>query len=174
MSLFAQIKNEVSTADFSANDSDTNAIKRKADAPVNDLAQMEDLNLCSQQSTNDENSTSKKLRQNDENTTNVNKSALQILNDLIIHNKCKVKFDIIGQEGPPHAKVFQIKCVISDAKNAEVENYLASGTSINKAKQAAAEQALAQTKLERNTVRKNKPNFQQQKQQYKLTLIEFL
>ncbi|CAF0812939.1 unnamed protein product [Brachionus calyciflorus] len=80
------------------------------------------------------------------------KKHLQILNDLTTFHKRKAKYDVISETGPQHAKIFQIKCTIYDPlTQAEIETYTASGSSINRAKQAAAELAITQTKLEKPT-----------------------
>ena len=63
---------------------------------------------------------------------------------------------MVSQQGPPHAKIFCVKCVITDFNNTELESYTTNGTSIIKAKQLSAEQALSQTKLE-------KPNLSNKK-----------
>ncbi len=71
-----------------------------------------------------------------------------------------MKYDVLDQTGPAHAKQFQVKCTIIDpTNNTPFETYTATGSSINKAKQYAAEQAINQSKLERPTpeqIRKSK------------------
>jgi dsRNA-specific ribonuclease len=64
--------------------------------------------------------------------------------------KCKLRYDVIDEQGPAHSKVFKVKCCIVDAKNQEVESYTATGASKNQAKAASAEMALAQSKLPKN------------------------
>lgn len=81
-----------------------------------------------------------------------NKRHLQILNDLTTYHKVKVKYDVVSESGPQHAKIFQVKCTIYDPKtDSDLETYASNGSSINKAKQSAAEIALAQTRLEKPT-----------------------
>lgn len=61
-----------------------------------------------------------------------------------------MKYEVIEEKGPAHAKIFDLKCTIFDPKNEEpIESFQATGTSINKAKQSVAEIALNQTKLEK-------------------------
>ncbi|RMZ96702.1 zinc finger RNA-binding isoform X6 [Brachionus plicatilis] len=80
------------------------------------------------------------------------KKHLQILNDLTIFHKVKVKYDVVSESGPQHAKTFQVKCTIYKPETeAELESYVSSGSSISKAKQSAAELALRETKLEKPT-----------------------
>jgi dsRNA-specific ribonuclease len=59
---------------------------------------------------------------------------------------------VVGETGPQHAKQFEVKCIVYDPKtNVESECYKTGSTSISKAKQAVAEIALQNTKLEKPT-----------------------
>lgn len=87
---------------------------------------------------------------------NANKQAfqtklhLQELNDLAGFHHLKIKYEVVNESGPQHAKQFEIKCVVYDPKtNAESETYTTTSSSINKAKQAVAEIALQNTKLQK-------------------------
>jgi hypothetical protein len=75
---------------------------------------------------------------------------LQELNDLASFHHLKIKYEVVSESGPQHAKQFEIKCVVFDPKtNADSETYTTTSTSINKAKQAVAEIALQNTKLQK-------------------------
>lgn len=77
------------------------------------------------------------------------KSILQQLNELASFNKIKVVYDVVSENGPQHAKVFEIKCSLIDTKTSScVESVTTTGSSHVKAKQNAAEIAIKQTKLE--------------------------
>lgn len=76
---------------------------------------------------------------------------------------------MVGESGPPHAKVYEIKCSLTDASGTDLEQYTANGSSIVKAKQAVAEIAWAQTKLEKpspSAIQNNQQRRPQQQQQY--------
>ncbi len=61
----------------------------------------------------------------------------------------RIKYDLVSETGPVHAKVYEIKCSLTDATGADLETYTATGPNIVKAKQNVAELAWAQTKLEK-------------------------
>ena len=66
--------------------------------------------------------------------------------------KLKVKYEVVSESGPQHAKQFEVKCVLYDPKtNNESETFKTASTSISKAKQAVAEITLKSTKLEKPT-----------------------
>ena len=66
--------------------------------------------------------------------------------------KLKVKYEVVSETGPQHAKQFEVKCIIFDPKtNVESEIFKTVSTSISKAKQAVAEVTLQNTKLEKPT-----------------------
>lgn len=56
---------------------------------------------------------------------------------------------MINETGPAHAKVYEIKCSLTDANGVDLETYTGTGSSISNAKRNAAEVAWAQTKLEK-------------------------
>ncbi len=67
-----------------------------------------------------------------------------------------MRYDVVGESGPPHARIFEAKCTvfdpkIEDAEAAVVDTAQATGTSINRAKSAAGEIILSRTKLEMPT-----------------------
>jgi dsRNA-specific ribonuclease len=73
----------------------------------------------------------------------------------------KIKFEVISESGPPHAKTFEVKLSLIDSqKDSVVESYSSKGSSINKAKASAGETAIKETKLEKPTDEdiKNKKN----------------
>ncbi|CAM4910448.1 unnamed protein product [Rotaria socialis] len=71
------------------------------------------------------------------------KSVLQLLNELAKFNKVNAKYDLVKETGPAHCKQFEIRLTIAD------EAYTGIGTSIKRAQQVAAEQALQTTALKR-------------------------
>ncbi|CAF5123774.1 unnamed protein product, partial [Rotaria magnacalcarata] len=71
------------------------------------------------------------------------KSVLQLLNELAKFNKVNAKYDLVKETGPAHCKQFEIRLIIAD------ETYTGIGTSIKRAQQVAAEQALQATALKR-------------------------
>ncbi|CAF0749776.1 unnamed protein product [Didymodactylos carnosus] len=76
--------------------------------------------------------------------TNSEKSVLQLLNELAKYNKLTAKYDLINEQGPAHAKQFEVRLTLG------TETYVGLGTSIKRSQQAAAEQALANTKLKKH------------------------
>ncbi len=58
----------------------------------------------------------------------------------------KAEYLLEKESGPSHSKVFEMKLAVGN------ETYIGTGTSLMKAKQAAAEIALNNTKLEKPTV----------------------
>lgn len=80
------------------------------------------------------------------------KLPLQELNDLANYHQLKVKYEVVSETGPQHAKQFEVKCIVFDPKtNAESEVFKTASTSISKAKQAVAEITLHNTKLPKPT-----------------------
>jgi len=55
---------------------------------------------------------------------------------------------VVSENGPCHNKIFEVKCSLHDSNTNElVESEVASGSSINRAKNSVAELVLAKTKL---------------------------
>ncbi|CAF2417164.1 unnamed protein product [Rotaria sp. Silwood2] len=71
------------------------------------------------------------------------KSVLQLMNELAKFNKVNAKYDLIKETGPAHCKQFEVRLTVAD------ESYTGIGTSIKRAQQIAAEQALATTALKK-------------------------
>ncbi|CAF1327567.1 unnamed protein product [Adineta steineri] len=71
------------------------------------------------------------------------KGTLQLLNELAKFNKVDAKYDLIKEAGPAHCKQFDVQLTLGD------ETYQGTGTSIKRAQQVAAEQALAATALKK-------------------------
>ncbi|CAF3694705.1 unnamed protein product [Rotaria sp. Silwood1] len=82
-------------------------------------------------------------------------SALQLMNELAIFNKVTTKYDLIKETGPQHCKQFEVRLTIGD------EIYTGIGTSIKRAQQIAAEQALTTTTLRKPEQKKRKLNSTQ-------------
>ncbi|CAF4029329.1 unnamed protein product [Rotaria sp. Silwood2] len=76
-------------------------------------------------------------------TSSDKRSASQLMNELAKFNKVTAKYDVIKETGPPHRKQFEVQLTIAD------EIYTGTGTSIKRAQQIAAEQALATTALKK-------------------------
>lgn len=80
------------------------------------------------------------------------KGFLQQLYDLSSFHRLKLTYEVVSESGPCHSKIFEVKCTLNDLKtNDLIESVVASGSSINKAKNSAAELVLAQTKLDKPT-----------------------
>ncbi|CAF3546466.1 unnamed protein product [Rotaria sordida] len=71
------------------------------------------------------------------------KSVLQLMNELAKFNKVNAKYELIKESGPAHCKQFEVRLTVGD------ETYTGIGTSIKRAQQVAAEQALATTALKK-------------------------
>ncbi|CAF0743663.1 unnamed protein product [Rotaria sp. Silwood1] len=71
------------------------------------------------------------------------KSVLQLMNELAKFNKVTTKYDLIKESGPAHCKQFEVRLTVAD------ETYTGIGTSIKRAQQVAAEQALTMTALKK-------------------------
>jgi hypothetical protein len=69
------------------------------------------------------------------------KHVLQLANELAKFNKVTAKYDLIKETGPAHCKQFEVRLTIGD------EIYTGIGTSIKRAQQVAADQALNMTVL---------------------------
>merc|ERR1712127_647319 len=101
------------------------------------------------------------------------KNILQKINELASFHKLKVTYDILSENGPQHAKIFEVKCSLVDLKtNTNLESFTTSGSSHTKAKQNAAEIAINQTKLEIPTKeqlskKKNAPKERKEEKQKK-------
>ena len=78
---------------------------------------------------------------------------------------------MVSESGPCHSKIFEVKCTLNDLKtNDLIESVVASGSSINKAKNSAAELVLAQTKLDKPT-RENREIIKKKSKLYDLISI---
>ncbi|CAF1483221.1 unnamed protein product [Rotaria sordida] len=94
-------------------------------------------------------------QQNQPSTSSNKKSALQLINELANFNKVTTKYDLIKETGPAHCKQFEVQLTIAN------EIYTGIGTSIKRAQQVAAEQALINTILKKPEQKQRKLNSSQ-------------
>jgi len=77
--------------------------------------------------------------------------------------KLKLIYETISESGQCHNKIFEIKCsLINEKSNATIESATATGTSLHRAKNSAADLLLKQTKLEKqdpSNLKKNSNQF---------------
>jgi hypothetical protein len=76
-------------------------------------------------------------------TSSNEKSVLQLINEMAKFNRVNAKYDLIKETGPAHSKQFEVRLTLAE------ESYIGNGTSIKRAQQDAAEQALAATALKK-------------------------
>ncbi|CAF1322956.1 unnamed protein product [Rotaria sordida] len=94
-------------------------------------------------------------KQNQPSTSSNKKSALQLINELANFNKVTTKYDLIKETGPAHCKQFEVQLTIANVI------YIGIGTSIKRAQQVAAEQALINTILKKPEQKQRKLNSSQ-------------
>jgi dsRNA-specific ribonuclease len=95
---------------------------------------------------NDDNNNITKTNEDDDTTQ---KSPMFLINEVARYNKLQLQYQLLDETGPAHNKIFFVKLKLGID-----EEYEANGSSIKKAQQAAAKNALANTKYQTPQKRK--------------------